>query len=164
MTTPQQAKLAPCLWFADDAEEAAGFYVSLLPDSRIDRILRAPADYPGGKAGNVLVVEFTVAGQPFSGINGGTRLPASNAVSFTIGCDDQAEVDRLWDALAQGGTPQACGWLQDRFGVVWQIIPRALQAMLSSEDAQAKSRAFNAMMDMVKLDIAALQAAFDGKA
>jgi len=156
-------KIAPCLWFDGNAEEAAAFYVSLLPDSRIDGVTRAPADNPSTPAGAVLVVEFTVAGQPFIGLNGGPQFTFSEAVSFTIYCDDQAEVDHLWDVLTRGGgEPSQCGWLKDRFGLSWQIVPAGMPALLASDDRQASARAFNAMMQMQKLDIGQLQKAHAG--
>src|SRR5689334_16072149 len=125
------SKISPCLWFNGEAEQAANLYVSLLPDSRIEKVQRNTVDGPGGKAGTVLVVEFTVAGQRFMALNGGMKMEHSHAVSFLIDCADQAEVDRLWDALlANGGQPSKCGWLKDRFGVSWQIIPSALPKYL----------------------------------
>jgi predicted 3-demethylubiquinone-9 3-methyltransferase (glyoxalase superfamily) len=158
------SKISPCLWFARDAEAAANFYVSLLPDSRIDRVQRSPIDNPSCKAGDVLVVAFTVAGQSFIGLNGGPGVPYTNAVSFTINCDDQAEVDRLWDALiADGGKPVQCGWLNDRWGVPWQIVPKGFTELLADSNGEGAKRAMAAMMGMVKLDMAALQRAYDGE-
>jgi predicted 3-demethylubiquinone-9 3-methyltransferase (glyoxalase superfamily) len=158
------SKISPCLWFARDAEAAANFYVSLLPDSRIDRVQRSPIDNPSGKAGDVLVVAFTLAGQSFIGLNGGQAAAYTNAVSFTIHCDDQAEVDRLWDALiADGGTPVQCGWLNDRWGVPWQIVPKGFTELLAGSDAEGAKRAMAAMMGMVKLDMAALKRAYAGE-
>jgi predicted 3-demethylubiquinone-9 3-methyltransferase (glyoxalase superfamily) len=157
------SKISPCLWFANDAEQAANFYVSLVPDSRIDRVQRSPVDTPSGKAGEVLVVGFTLAGQSFIGLNGGSVVPYTNAVSFTIHCDDQAEVDRLWDALsADGGKPIQCGWITDRWGVPWQIVPNGFMALLAGSDSEGAKRAMTAMMGMVKLDLAALKKAYDG--
>ena len=121
------SKISPCLWFDGDAEEAATFYVSLLPDLRIEKVQKNTVDSPAGKAGSVLVVEFTLAGQRFMALNGGTRFEYTHAVSFKIDCTDQAEVDRLWDGLcANGGQPERCGWLKDRYGVSWQIVPTRL--------------------------------------
>jgi predicted 3-demethylubiquinone-9 3-methyltransferase (glyoxalase superfamily) len=123
-------KLYPCLWFDGKAEEAASFYTSLLPNSSVDKVWRSPADTPSGPAGMVLVVDFTVGGQQFQALNGGPDFQFNEAVSFVIECDDQAEVDRLWDTLiADGGEPGPCGWLKDRFGVSWQIVPKALNEM-----------------------------------
>jgi len=115
--------ITPCLWFDGDAEEAAAFYVSLLPDSRIDNVMRSPADTPSGAEGSVLTVEFTLAGQRFVGLNGGPHFRFNEAVSFMVDCADQAEVDRLWDALSADESAEQCGWLKDRFGLSWQIIP-----------------------------------------
>jgi predicted 3-demethylubiquinone-9 3-methyltransferase (glyoxalase superfamily) len=158
------SKISPCLWFARDAEAAANFYVTLLPDSRIDRVQRSPIDNPSCKAGDVLVVAFTLAGQSFIGLNGGQGVPYTNAVSFTINCDDQAEVDRLWDALiADGGKPVQCGWLNDRWGVPWQIVPKGFTELLADSNGEGAKRAMAAMMGMVKLDLAALKRAYDGE-
>lgn len=156
-------KITPCLWFDGNAEDAAKFYVTLLPDSRVDKVTRSPTDYPAGSQGDVLTVEFTLAGQSFLGLNGGPEFRFNEAVSFMIDCEDQAEVDRLWDALiADGGKPVQCGWLTDRFGLSWQIVPKQLNEFIASPDRAAATRAMQAMMDMVKLDIAALQRAYDG--
>ena len=156
-------KITPCLWFDGNAEDAANFYVTLLPDSRVDRVTRSPTDYPSGSAGDVLTVDFTLAVQSWFALNGGPEFKFNEAVSFTIYCDDQREVDRLWETLtADGGSPVACGWLRDRFGLSWQIIPRQLPEFLASPDREAAARAMAAMMDMVKLDVAALQRAFEG--
>jgi predicted 3-demethylubiquinone-9 3-methyltransferase (glyoxalase superfamily) len=158
------SKITPCLWFDGQAEEAANFYASLLPDSRVDRIVRSPSDTPSGPAGMVLLVEFTLAGQPFQGLNGGPQFPFTEAVSFTIECEDQKEVDRLWDALtADGGKPVACGWLKDRYGLPWQIVPKAMLRMLGGNDPAATKRAFEAMTNMVKLDVAELERAYRGE-
>src|SRR5215831_18940717 len=120
------SKVSPCLWFNGEAEEAAKFYVSLLPDSKIETVQKNTVDGPGGKAGTVLVVEFTLAGQGFMALNGGMNVEYTHAISFKIDCADQAEVDRLWDALlAGGGVPNRCGWLNDRYGVSWQVVPTA---------------------------------------
>lgn len=163
-TDGASGKIRPCLWFADDAEEAAKFYISLFPNSRIEHIQRAVTDYPGGKEGNVLMVEFTLAGQKFLAMNGGQKMEYTWAVSMAVDCDDQAEVDRLWDGfLAGGGTAQQCGWLQDRWGLSWQITPRVLLTLLSDPDKAKAARAFQAMMGMVKLDIAALERAAAGE-
>jgi predicted 3-demethylubiquinone-9 3-methyltransferase (glyoxalase superfamily) len=156
------SKIAPCLWFDGEAEEAARFYVSLLPDSRIDRVQNNVADSPGGKTGSVLMVEFTLAGQRFLALNGGTRFEYTNAVSFHIDCADQAEVDRLWQALSDGGQLLECGWLKDRYGVPWQIVPRQLLTMLADPDPAKAARVMQAMMQMVKIDVAALEKAYRG--
>jgi len=157
-------KITPCLWFDGNAEEAAQFYVSLLPDSRIDGVMRSPADNPSTPAGAVLTVDFTVAGQKFQGLNGGPDFSFNEAVSFQIDCEDQVEVDRLWNALAEdGGQPGPCGWIKDRFGLSWQITPRALGRMLSDPDTEAAGRAMQAMLKMGKIDVAELERAFRGQ-
>jgi predicted 3-demethylubiquinone-9 3-methyltransferase (glyoxalase superfamily) len=157
-------KVTPCLWFDGNAEEAANLYVSLLPDSRIDKVVRSPADNPSMKEGGVLVVDFTLAGRKYSGLNGGPQFQFTEAVSFVVHCDDQAEVDRLWEALtADGGAPSQCGWLKDRFGLSWQIVPEEMFEMLGSPDRDASRRAMEAMMKMVKLDLPELRRAFEAK-
>jgi predicted 3-demethylubiquinone-9 3-methyltransferase (glyoxalase superfamily) len=158
------SKIEPCLWFVSEAEQAAKFYVSLLPDSRIETIQKNVIDGPSGKAGTVLVVEFTLAGQRFMALNGGKRMEYTHAISFKIDCADQAEVDRLWDALSEGGAVDQCGWLRDRYGVSWQIVPSILPKLFAGPDRAGAQRAMQAMMKMVKLDIAALQRAYDGEA
>jgi predicted 3-demethylubiquinone-9 3-methyltransferase (glyoxalase superfamily) len=156
------SKISPCLWFNGDAEEAANFYVSLLPGSKIDTVARNSTDGPGGKAGTVLVVEFTVAGQHFMAINGGMKVEYTHAVSFKIDCTDQAEVDHLWDALlAGGGKESRCGWLTDRYGVSWQIVPTALAKYLGGADRAGAQRALQAMLAMGKLDIDGLKTAYE---
>jgi predicted 3-demethylubiquinone-9 3-methyltransferase (glyoxalase superfamily) len=158
------SKITPCLWFDGNAEEAAGLYVSLLPDSRVDSVARSPADNPSTPAGAVLVVDFTLAGQPFRAINGGPQFSFTEAVSFVIDCEDQAEVDRLWNALLEGGgSPGQCGWLKDRYGMSWQIVPRQLGEMLGDPDAEKARRAMEAMLRMSKIEVAAMRAAFDGE-
>ena len=157
-------KITPSLWFDGRAEEAAIFYASIFPDSRIDAISRAPSDNPSTKAGDVLLVAFTVAGQPFVGINGGPQFPFTEAVSFQIDCADQAEVDRYWEALMEGGgEPGQCGWLKDRFGLSWQVVPREMGAYLGGSDAAGAGRAMEAMLRMEKLDVAKLREAYEGR-
>ena len=156
-------RIAPCLWFNQNAEEAAALYTSVFPDSRIDSVMRAPADNPSSSAGAVLTVEFTLSGRPFIGLNGGPEFQFSEAVSFSIDCQDQAEVDRYWDALlAGGGEPSQCGWLKDRFGVSWQVIPKQLPELLAGPDRAGAARAMEAMLKMVKIDVATLEAAYKG--
>ena len=156
-------KITPCLWYDGDGEEAAQFYVSLLPGSRIEHVQKNVTDTPAGPKGSVLVVEFTLAGQRFVALNGGRKAEYSHAVSFQIDCADQAEVDRLWDAiLKNGGREEACGWIRDRWDVPWQIVPRGLLDMISDPDPAKASRAMQSMMEMVKLDIATIRRAFDG--
>ena len=155
-------KVFPCLWFDGTAEEAADFYVTLLPDSQVDKVWRAPAETPSGPAGMVLTVDFTLAGQRFQGLNGGPDFTFNEAVSFAIECADQHEVDRLWDALtASGGQPGPCGWLKDRFGLSWQIVPRRLQELLDDPDPERARRAMEAMLTMGKIEVAGLERAAD---
>ncbi|MBL8660061.1 MAG: VOC family protein [Rhodospirillales bacterium] len=155
------AKIAPCLWFDGRAEEAAAFYVSIFPDSRVTHVVRSPTDTPGAKAGSVILVEFSLSGQSFQALNGGPHDAFNDAISLSANCADQAEVDRLWDALsADGGRPVQCGWLKDKFGVSWQIVPEAMMTMLRGEDPEPSRRAMEAMMQMVKLDIAELKRAY----
>ena len=158
------SKVSPCLWFDGEAEEAAKFYVSLLPDSKIEKVQKNSVDSPAGKAGSVLVVEFTLAGQRFMALNGGTRFEYTHAISLMIHCDDQAQVDSVWNAfLAHGGKEEQCGWLRDRWGVAWQVVPKVMFEFLSSPDKAAAARAMQAMMKMVKLDVETLRRAFEGK-
>jgi predicted 3-demethylubiquinone-9 3-methyltransferase (glyoxalase superfamily) len=158
------SKVSPCLWFNGEAEEAAKFYVSLLPDSRIEKVQKNTIDSPSGKTGSVLVVDFTLAGQRFMALNGGVKMEYTHAISFKIDCADQAEVDRLWDALlANGGRAEQCGWVRDRYDVAWQIMPTALTKYLGGPDAAGAQRAMQAMLGMVKLDVDGLRKAYDGK-
>ena len=157
-------KIVPHLWYAKEAEEAAAFYASVFPDSRVVRVTALPAESPSGPAGSVKVVEFELFGQPFMAITAGPLDDFNHAVSFVVNCDDQAEVDRYWNALlAAGGTAEQCGWLRDRFGLAWQIVPTVLGRLMTDPDRAKAKRAVEAMLKMVKLDAAALQAAFDGK-
>jgi len=157
------SKVTPCLWFDGQAEEAARLYASIIPDSRIEKIVRAPADNPSTAKGAVLTVEFSLGGQPFIALNGGPEFPFTEAISLSIECDDQAEVDRYWDALiADGGQPSVCGWLKDRFGLSWQVVPRIMAEFMSSDDRAGAERAMKAMLGMTKLDVARLREAFDG--
>lgn len=156
-------RIKACLWFDGQAEEAANFYAATLPDARVTAVHRAPADYPSGKAGDVLTVEFSVAGMDFVGLNGGPEFRFDEAVSFQLFTDTQEETDRLWSALtADGGQPSQCGWLKDRFGLSWQIVPRQLTAAIASPDRAAAKRAMEAMMTMGKIDIAAIERAVAG--
>ena len=149
-----------CLWYDGDAEAAATFYAATFPDSAVGTICRAPGDYPDGKQGDVLTVEFTVAGIPCLGLNGGPHFKHCEAFSFQIATDDQAETDRLWNAIiGNGGAASQCGWCKDRWGLSWQITPRVLSAALMHPDPAAAKRAFAAMMEMGKIDIAAIEAA-----
>lgn len=149
-----------CLWFGKDAEAAVRFYVSLVPGSGIENLLRSPGDWPGGKAGDVILVNFILGGQSFQALNGGTPANYGTAASLSVECSDQAEVDRLWTALtADGGAEIMCGWLRDRWGVPWQIVPESLPRLLADPDPSVAGRVFAAMTKMVKLDIAALERA-----
>ncbi|MGV2978677.1 VOC family protein [Camelimonas sp. ID_303_24] len=151
-----------CLWYDKDAEAAARFYAATFPDSAVTAVHRAPADFPSGKKGDVLTVEFTVAGIPCIGLNGGPAFKQSEAFSFQIATDDQAETDRYWNAIVgNGGEESACGWCRDRWGVSWQITPRALTGALAAGGDEAR-RAFEAMMGMTKIDVAAIEAARRG--
>jgi len=152
-------KIAPCLWFDGKAEEAASYYASLLPDSRVDAVHRAPDDYPGGTKGDALTVEFTLAGRKFVGLNGGPHFTFNEAVSFQIYTEDQAEADRLSDALSAVPEAEQCGWVKDRYGLSWQIVPKALIDLLSSSDGARAQRAMAAMMTMKRIDIAAIESA-----
>ena len=157
------SKITPCLWFDGNAEEAARFYTSLLPDSRIDHVMMSPMDTPGGKQGSVLLVEFTLAGQSYWAMNGGPQYHFTEAISMAVSCVDQAEIDRLWQALtANGGQPVQCGWLKDKFGLAWQIVPKDFMRMIKDKDPAKVKRVFEAMTKMIKLDIAALQKAYAG--
>lgn len=152
-----------CLWFDGGALDAAQFYAATFPDSRVGTVMRAPGDYPAGKEGDVLTVEFTVAGIPCVGLNGGPDFKHDEAFSFQIATDDQAETDRLWNAIvSNGGEESACGWCRDRWGLSWQITPRALMAAITDPDRVAAKRAFDAMMGMRKIDIATIEAARRG--
>lgn len=157
------AKNTICLWYDTEAEEAARFYASVFPDSAVNGVHRAPADYPSGKAGDVLTVNFTVLGIPCLGLNGGTAFTHSEAFSFQVATEDQAETDRYWEAIVgNGGTASACGWCRDKWGISWQITPRVLtEAMADGGDAA--ERAFEAMMTMGKIDVAAIKNALRGR-
>jgi predicted 3-demethylubiquinone-9 3-methyltransferase (glyoxalase superfamily) len=158
-----KSKITPTLWFDGTAEEAARFYSSLFPDSRIVSVNRSAADNPSTQAGEVLTVDFELAGQPFMGLNGGPDFRFNEAISFTIDCQDQAEVDRYWEALVKGGGEHSvCGWLKDRYGVSWQVIPRVLPELLADPDRKAAERVMKAMLEMTKIDVAELQAAKEG--
>ena len=154
----------PMLWFDGDAEEAARFYTSVFPNSRIDKIVSAAADTPSNKKGDVITVEFTLDGTTFVGLNGGPEFKFNESVSFVIDCADQAEVDHYWDALlADGGEPSVCGWLKDKFGLSWQVTPRRLLEMTESDDRPAAERAMKAMLQMTKIDIGKLEEAYRGE-
>lgn len=155
-------KLTTVLWFDGDAEEAARFYADTFPDSAVSTIFRAPSDFPGGKQGDALTVEFTVCGRAFSGLNGGDMFKPNESVSFMVVTEDQAETDRYWDAITgNGGQESACGWCKDRWGFSWQITPRTLLQSQAAGGEEAR-RAFEAMMTMHKIDVAAIDAARKG--
>ena len=152
-----------CLWFNKDAQDAARFYAATFPDSKVTAVHEAPADYPGGKKGDVLTVEFTVAGIPCLGLNGGPTFKHSEAFSFQVATDDQEETDRYWNAIVgNGGQESECGWCKDKWGVSWQITPRVLIEAVQDPDPAAAKRAFDAMMTMQKIDIAAIEKARRG--
>lgn len=157
------SKIVPHLWYSDKAEEAAGFYASVLPNSRVDSVTPLPADTPSGPAGSVKVVEFTLMGQPFMAISAGPLDAFNHSISFMVQCDDQAEVDRLWAALSEGGKVERCGWLRDRYGLCWQITPTALGKMMKDPDRARAKRVAEAMLKMIKLDIEALQKAYHAR-
>ncbi|HEX5070878.1 MAG TPA: VOC family protein [Vicinamibacterales bacterium] len=157
--------IAPCLWFNKNAEEAANFYAKTFPNSRVTAVHTSPMDYPSGKAGDVLTVDFTVLGQPFVGLNGGPEFTFDEAVSFQVFTDTQEETDRYWDAIVGGGGSESvCGWCKDRFGLSWQIVPRVLIEAVNDSDTAAARRAMEAMMSMKKIDIARIEAARAGGA
>jgi len=163
MSSARSQKIVPHLWYSKQAEEAARFYASIFPDSSVDRVTALPADSPSGPAGSVSVVEFRLFGQAFMAITAGPHHDFNDAVSFLVSCDSQAEIDRYWDAILEnGGKPQACGWIIDRYGLRWQIHPSALGRMLTDPDKTKASRAAKEMLRQVKFDIAKLEAAFHG--
>lgn len=161
MATP--AKNTICLWYNGDAEEAARFYANTFPDSSVGTVYRAPGDFPAGKKGDVLTVEFTVMGIPCQGLNGGPSFPQTEAFSFQVATVDQAETDRYWNAImGHGGRESACGWCKDKWGVSWQITPIVLTQAIAHPDPDVAKRAFDAMMDMTKIDVAAIESAIRG--
>jgi len=155
-------KIVPFLWYIDQAEEAARFYVSVFPDSRLGEVTTLPADTPSGPAGSVNVVEFSLSGRDFMAISAGPLDPFNHAISFIVNCETQAEIDRLWNALLDGGSPEQCGWLKDRYGLYWQIVPTVLGTMMKDKDRTKARRVTEAMLNMVKLDIAGLEKAYRG--
>ena len=163
MSTKVRQRITPHLWYAKEAEEAARFYASIFPDSHVDRVTPLPVDSPSGPAGSVKMVEFTLFGQAFQAISAGPLDPFNHAISFVVGCDDQAELDRYWNALLAGGKAEQCGWLKDKYGVSWQVVPDRLGKMMDDRDPERVRRVGAAILKMVKLDIAALEAAFEGR-
>ena len=161
MATKRNAKIYTHLWYAKEAEEAAKLYASIFPDSRVDRVTSLLSDSPSGPPGSVKVVDFTLLGQRFQAMTAGPHHDFNDAISIVVLCDDQAELDRYWNSLLEGGgKPQACGWLIDRFGLRWQIVPAVLDEMMRDGDAARSKRVTDAMLKMVKLDIAALEKAY----
>jgi predicted 3-demethylubiquinone-9 3-methyltransferase (glyoxalase superfamily) len=157
---PTLAKIVPFLWYAKEAEEAARFYCSIFPDSRVERVTDLPTDTPSGPTGSVKVVEFTLCRQPFMAMVAGPLDSFNHAISFCVTCDDQVEVDKYWKALLDGGEAEECGWLKDRYGVSWQIVPTAIFDMMADPDRKRAKRVADAMLKMVKLDLAELKAAY----
>ena len=156
-------KITPFLWYAKEAEEAAKLYTSIFPNSRVVRVTAMPSESPSGPPGSVKIVEFVLFGQDFTAMTAGPLDPFNHAVSFVVNCEDQAEIDKYWNALLEGGSAEQCGWLKDRFGLSWQIVPTLLGKLMSDPDKAKAKRASDAMMKMVKIDIAALKAAHEGK-
>ena len=152
-------KITPFLWYAKEAEEAAKFYTSIFPNSRVVRVTAMQSESPSGPPGSVKVVEFVLFGQDFTAMTAGQQDPFNHAVSFVVNCEDQAEIDKYWNALLEGGQPEACGWLKDRYGVSWQITPTLLGKLMADPDKAKSKRVSDAMMKMIKIDIATLKAA-----
>jgi predicted 3-demethylubiquinone-9 3-methyltransferase (glyoxalase superfamily) len=158
-----RTKILPFLWYAKNADEAAKFYASIFPDSHVEQVAKLQSESPSGPPGSVTVVSFTLFGQPFRAMTAGPHHEFNDAVSMMVLCDDQAELDRYWNALLEGGgKPQACGWLIDRFGLRWQIVPAVFEEMMSDKDTARSKRVTDAMMKMVKFDITALEKAYRG--
>src|SRR6185436_4363945 len=161
MAPKAKAKIYPFLWYAKEAEEAARFYVSIFPDSKVEDVSALQSESPSGPPGSVKVVTFTLFGQRFQAVSAGPHHDFNDAISITVLCDDQDELDRYWNALlAGGGQPQACGWLQDRYGLRWQIVPAVMEEMMQDKDKARSKRASDAMLTMIKFDIAALEKAY----
>ena len=161
MAAPERTKIYPFFWYAKEAEEAAKFYASVFPNSRVDRVVTMQSESPSGPPGSVKVVDFTLFGQKFQAMTAGPHHDFNDAISMVVQCDDQAELDRYWSALlSNGGQPQACGWLIDRFGLRWQIVPAVLVKMMADPDPVRSKRVSDAMLQMVKLDIAELEKAY----
>ena len=161
MPTKAHAKIFPFLWYAKEAEEAARFYTSIFPDSHVERVTSLMSESPSGPPGSVKVVDFVLLGQRFQAMTAGPHHEFNDAISLTVLCDDQAEIDRYWDALLKGGgKEQACGWLIDRYGLRWQIVPAVMEEMMADPDPKRSKKATDAMLKMVKFDIAALEKAY----
>jgi predicted 3-demethylubiquinone-9 3-methyltransferase (glyoxalase superfamily) len=156
--------IMPSIWYSREAEEAANFYASIFPNSRVDRVSTLPVESPSGPAGTVKIVEFTLLGQPFEAFSAGPLDQFNHSISLSVRCDTQEEIDRFWDALLEGGTPEQCGWLKDRYGLSWQIVPKVLATLLTDPDPEKAKRAGEAMLRSVKFDIAELERAAAGEA
>jgi predicted 3-demethylubiquinone-9 3-methyltransferase (glyoxalase superfamily) len=163
MASTRGDKIFPHFWYVSEAEDAAKFYASIFPDSRVDRVTPLPVDSPSGPAGSVKIVDFTLFGKRFQAMSAGPLDPFNHAISMVVLCEDQAELDRYWAALLNGGQTEACGWLKDRYGVSWQIVPRLMDEWMADANVERAKRVANAMLKMVKLDFAKLKAAYDGK-
>ena len=156
------SKITTCLWFKDEAEDAANYYASILPHTCVNRVTRNHVDAPGGKEGSVLIVEFTLLGTPMLALNGGTTFEYNECMSLSVECADQAEVDRYWDALIADGKPEQCGWLRDKYNVPWQLVPKPLMDLYNDPDKARAASGMQAMLGMVKIDIAKVLEAADG--
>lgn len=163
MSLQSAQKIFPCLWYSKEAEEAARFYASIFPDSRVDQVVSMPVETPSGPPDSVKVVDFTLFGQRYQAMTAGPQDPFNHAISLVVLCQTQEELDRYWTGLLQGGTEEQCGWLRDRYGVAWQLVPAPLDRMMADTDRQRLGRVLKAMLKMVKLDFAQLQAAYDGR-
>lgn len=163
MALKRTSKIFPFLWYSKEAEEAARFYASVFPDSRVDRVTAMQSESPSGPPGSVKVVDFTLFGQRFQAMSAGPLDKFNHAISLVVTCEDQAELDRYWNALLEGGQAEACGWLRDKYGVSWQIVPAIMDEMMADKDLARSKRATDAMLKMIKLDIAKLQAAYEGR-
>ncbi len=164
MAIRQGDKIFPSFWYVKEAEEAARFYASIFPDSKVERVVPLPVDTPSGPAGSVKVVDFMLFGQRLQAFSAGPLDPFNHAISMVVLCEDQAELDRYWNGLLQGGgKEEQCGWLRDRYGLCWQIVPRVMDEMMADKDVTRAKRVATAMLEMVKLDIAKLKAAYEGR-
>ena len=157
-----KGKIYPHLWYSEKADEAAKFYAAIFPDSRVDRVTTMHSDSPAGPGGAVKVIDFTLLGQRFQAMTAGPHHDFNDAISFVVECDDQKELDRYWDALLEGGKPMDCGWVTDRYGVRWQIVPAVMDKMMNDQDPARSKRVTDAMLKMTKLDIATLEKAYRG--
>ena len=163
MASTRGDKIFPHFWYVTEAEEAARFYASIFPDSRVDRVVPLPVESPSGPAGSVKIVDFTLFGKRFQAMSAGPLDPFNHAISMVVLCEDQAELDKYWEALLSGGKEEQCGWLKDRYGVSWQIVPRMMDDWMADTNVERAKRVANAMLKMVKLDFAMLKAAHEGR-